>query len=406
VPFPPVEEQLVYLKKGLAELIREDDLRERLAQAAKAGKPLKVKAGFDPTAPDLHLGHTVLIRKLKHFQDLGHTVIFLIGDMTGLIGDPTGRNVTRPPMTRDEIDANAETYRTQVFKILDPEKTEVRFNSAWLEKMQYLDLVRLCSKYTVARLLERDDFSKRFKEGVPILMHELLYPLAQGYDSVALACDVEMGGTDQKFNLLVGRELQRDFGQSAQIVATVPLLEGIDGVEKMSKSKGNYIGITEAPKVMFRKVMQISDELMYRYYELLTDMPVREIDVLRGSVRDATRDPMELKMELAKRIVADFHSRAEADDAYEAFNREVRQGLEPADTETVGLPPEVRTDKGVRVDKLIARIGLVGSVSEATRKVKEGAVEINGERVSELTIPAAAEMMVIRVGKKWKRVRS
>jgi tyrosyl-tRNA synthetase len=406
VPFPPVEEQLVYLKKGLAELIREDDLRERLAQAAKAGKPLKVKAGFDPTAPDLHLGHTVLIRKLKHFQDLGHTVIFLIGDMTGLIGDPTGRNVTRPPMTRDEIDANAETYRTQVFKILDPEKTEVRFNSAWLEKMQYLDLVRLCSKYTVARLLERDDFSKRFKEGVPILMHELLYPLAQGYDSVALACDVEMGGTDQKFNLLVGRELQRDFGQSAQIVATVPLLEGIDGVEKMSKSKGNYIGITEAPKVMFRKVMQISDELMYRYYELLTDMPVREIEVLRSSVRDATRDPMELKMELAKRIVADFHSRAEADDAYEAFNREVRQGLEPADTETVGLPPEVRTDKGVRVDKLIARIGLVGSVSEATRKVKEGAVEINGERVSELTIPAAAEMMVIRVGKKWKRVRS
>jgi tyrosyl-tRNA synthetase len=325
--------------------------------------------------------------------------------MTGLIGDPTGRNVTRPPMTREEIDANAETYRTQVFKILDPEKTEVRFNSAWLEKMQYLDLVRLCSKYTVARLLERDDFSKRFKEGVPILMHELLYPLAQGYDSVALACDVEMGGTDQKFNLLVGRELQRDFGQSAQIVATVPLLEGLDGVEKMSKSKGNYIGITEAPKVMFRKVMQISDELMYRYYELLTDMPVREIDLLRGSVKDGARDPMELKMELGKRIVADFHSHAEADEAYEAFNREVRQGLEPADTETVALPPEVRTDKGVRVDKLIARIGLVGSVSEATRKVKEGAVEINGERVNELTIPAAAEMIVIRVGKKWKRVR-
>lgn len=406
MPFPPVEEQLVYLKKGLAELIREEDLRERLTQSAKEGKPLKVKAGFDPTAPDLHLGHTVLIRKLKHFQDLGHTVIFLIGDMTGLIGDPTGRNVTRPPMTREEIDANAETYRTQVFKILDPEKTEVRFNSAWLEKMQYLDMVRLCSKYTVARLLERDDFSKRFKEGVPILMHELLYPLAQGYDSVALGCDVEMGGTDQKFNLLVGRELQRDFGQSAQIVATVPLLEGIDGVEKMSKSKGNYIGITEAPKVMFRKVMQISDELMYRYYELLTDMPVREIEGLRSSVKDGGRDPMELKMELGKRIVADFHSRGEADEAYEAFNREVRQRLEPADTETVALPPEVRTDKGVRVDKLIARIGLVGSVSEATRKVKEGAVEINGGRVNELTIPAAAEMMVIRVGKKWKRVRS
>jgi tyrosyl-tRNA synthetase len=404
VSFPPVEEQLTYLKKGLAELIREEDLRERLTQSANAGQPLKVKAGFDPTAPDLHLGHTVLIRKLKHFQDLGHTVIFLIGDMTGLIGDPTGRNITRPPMTREEIDANAETYRTQVFKILDPERTEVCFNSAWLEKMQYLDLVRLCSKYTVARLLERDDFSKRFKEGVPILMHELLYPLAQGYDSVALGCDVEMGGTDQKFNLLVGRELQRDFGQAAQIVATVPLLEGIDGVEKMSKSKGNYIGITEPPKVMFRKVMQISDDLMYRYYELLTDVPVREIEVLRKSVNDGARDPMELKMELAKRIVTDFHSRAEADQAYEAFNREVRQGLEPADTETVTLPQEARTDKGVRVDKLIARIGLVGSVSEAARKVKEGAVEINGERVNELTIPASAEMMVIRVGKKWKRV--
>ncbi len=404
--FPPIEEQLTYLKKGLAELIREEDLRERLTQSAKNGKPLKIKAGFDPTAPDLHLGHTVLMRKLKHFQDLGHTVIFLIGDMTGLIGDPTGRNVTRPPMTREEIDANAETYRTQVFRILDPEKTEVRFNSAWPEQMQYLDLVRLCSKYTVARLLERDDFSKRFKEGVPILMHELLYPLAQGYDSVALACDVEMGGTDQKFNLLVGRELQRDFGQPAQIVATVPLLEGLDGVEKMSKSKGNYIGITEPPKVMFRKVMQVSDELMYRYYQLLTDMPMREIEALRKSVEDGSRDPMELKMELGKRIVADFHSRAEADHAYEAFNREVRQGLEPADTETVSMPPEVCTDKGVRVDKLIARIGLVGSVSEAVRKVKEGAVEINGERVSDLVIPARDGIMVIRVGKKWKRVIS
>jgi tyrosyl-tRNA synthetase len=404
VLFPPVEEQLTYLKKGLAELIREEDLRERLKQSAQTGQPLKVKAGFDPTAPDLHLGHTVLIRKLKHFQELGHTVIFLIGDMTGLIGDPTGRNVTRPPMTREEIDANAETYRAQVFKILDPKKTEVRFNSAWLEPMQYLDLVRLCSKYTVARLLERDDFSTRFKEGVPILMHELLYPLAQGYDSVALACDVEMGGTDQKFNLLVGRELQRDFGQPAQIVATVPLLEGLDGVEKMSKSKGNYIGITEAPKVMFRKVMQISDDLMYRYYELLTDMPMREIEVLRQSVKDGALDPMELKVELGKRIVADFHSRAEADSAYDAFNREVRQGLEPADTETVALPLEARTDKGVRVDKLIARIGLVGSVTEAARKVKEGAVEINGERVNDLLVTAPTSVMVIRVGKKWKRV--
>jgi tyrosyl-tRNA synthetase len=405
VSFASVEEQLTYLKKGLAELIREEDLREKLARSAKEGRPLRVKAGFDPTAPDLHLGHTVLIRKLKHFQDLGHTVIFLIGDMTGLIGDPTGRNVTRPPMTREEIDANAETYRTQVFKILDPDKTEVRFNSQWLEPLKYVDLVQLCSKYTVARLLERDEFSKRFKEGVPILMHELLYPLAQGYDSVALGCDVEMGGTDQKFNLLVGRELQRDFGQAPQIVATVPLLEGIDGVEKMSKSKGNYIGITEPPKVMFRKVMQISDELMYRYYELLTDMPMREIEQLRTTVAEQERDPMELKMELGKRVVADFHSQAEAEHAYDAFNREVRQGMEPADTETVPLPAEARTEKGIRVDKLIARVGLVGSVSEAARKIKEGAVEINGQRIAELVIPAPENLLVIRAGKKWKRVK-
>ena len=257
----PVSEQLTYLKKGFTEIIREEDLVERL----QLGRPLRVKAGFDPTAPDLHLGHTVLLRKMKHFQDLGHTVIFLIGDMTGLIGDPTGRNITRPPMTRQQIDENAETYKAQVFKILDPAKTELRFNSEWLEPLKFEDVIRLSAKYTVARILERDDFTKRLKEGTAISMHELLYPLAQGFDSVALQCDVELGGTDQKFNLLVGRELQRDFGQPPQIVGTMPLLVGTDGVEKMSKSKGNYIGITEPPKVMFRKVMGISDELMWRY---------------------------------------------------------------------------------------------------------------------------------------------
>ena len=283
----PVSEQLEYLKKGFAEIIREEDLKERLEQCAKAGRPLRVKAGFDPTAPDLHVGHTVLLRKLKHFQDLGHTVIFLIGDMTGLIGDPTGRNITRPPMTREQIDQNAETYKAQVFKILDPDKTEIRFNSEWLEPLKFEDMIRLCSKYTVARILERDDFSKRLKEGTPISMHELLYPLAQGYDSVMLKCDVELGGTDQKFNLLVGRELQRDFGQPPQIVATTPLLEGTDGVEKMSKSKGNYIGITEPPKVMFRKIMGISDELMWRYWELLTDLSLAEIAALKQ------REPMD-----------------------------------------------------------------------------------------------------------------
>ena len=404
VPFPPVEQQLAYLKKGLAELIREEDLRERLAASVKNDKPLRVKAGFDPTAPDLHLGHTVLLRKMKHFQDLGHTVIFLIGDMTGLIGDPTGRNVTRPPMTRDNIARNAETYKAQVFKILDPQKTEVRFNSAWLEPLKFEDLIRLCSKYTVARILEREEFSNRYKNGIPISVHELLYPLTQGYDSVALECDVEMGGTDQTFNLLVGRELQRDYGQLPQIVATVPILEGTDGIEKMSKSKGNYIGIAEPPKVMFRKVMQISDDLMWRYYELLTDMQMDEITRLREAVAAGTKDPMEIKMDLGERIVTDFHPLEEASAAREAFNREVRQGLEPADTETVPLPESARTDKGIRVDKLIAAIGLADSNTDATRKVKSGAVEINGVIHKDLLLTDAAGLLVIRVGKKWKRV--
>src|SRR5271168_3337965 len=279
--FLPVDEQLDLLEKGAAEIIRVSDLKDRLEKSRQTGVPLRVKAGFDPTAPDLHLGHTVLLRKMKHFQDLGHTVIFLIGDMTGIIGDPTGRNTTRPPMTREQIDQNAATYKTQVFKILDPAKTEVRFNSEWLGPLKFEDMVRLCSKYTVARILERDDFTKRHKEGVPISMHELLYPLAQAYDSVMLKCDVEMGGTDQKFNLLVGREIQRDSGQAPQIVATTPLLEGTDGVEKMSKSKGNYIGITEPPKVMFRKIIGISDHLMWRYWELLTDKSLTEIGALK-----------------------------------------------------------------------------------------------------------------------------
>lgn len=398
MPFPPVEQQLAYLKKGLAELIREEDLRARLTAAFKDNRPLRVKAGFDPTAPDLHLGHTVLLRKMKHFQDLGHTVIFLIGDMTGLIGDPSGRNITRPPMTREEIDRNAETYKAQVFKILDPVKTEIRFNSDWLQPLTFEKLIELCSKYTVARLLERDDFTKRFKEGVPISVHELLYPISQGFDSVALHCDVELGGTDQKFNLLVGRDIQKDYGQPPQIVATVPILEGLDGVEKMSKSKGNYIGITESPKVMFRKVMQIPDDLMYRYYELLTDASTAEIANLR------TREPMQTKMELGRRIVTDFHSQADADAAVEAFDREVRHGLEPADTETVNLPAAAITDRGIRVDKLLALTGLADSVTDAARKLKAGAVEINSEIYKELLLAPAAAMLVIRAGKKWKRI--
>ncbi len=403
--FLPVDQQLAYLKKGLAELIREDDLRERLTLCAKENRPLRVKAGFDPTAPDLHLGHTVLLRKMKHFQDLGHTVIFLIGDMTGLIGDPTGRNIMRPPMTREEIDRNAQTYQQQVFKILDPLKTEIRFNSEWLQPLTFENLIKLCSRYTLARIMERNDFTKRYKDGVAIHMHELLYPLSQAYDSVALECDVEMGGTDQTTNLLVGREIQSDYGQPRQIVATVPLLEGLDGVEKMSKSKGNYIGITEPPKVMFRKVMQISDALMYRYYELLTDVQLDEIAAMEESVATGAKEAMELKMELGRRIVADFHGAVEADSAMQSFDREVRQGLEPADTETVDLPAAAQTDKGIRLDKLLAGVGLAESVTDAGRKIKAGAAEVNGQIAKELLLPQAHGMLVVRLGKKWKRVR-
>lgn len=399
-----IDEQLLYLQKGLSELIRLEDLRERLTLAAKAGKPLAVKAGFDPTAPDLHLGHTVLLRKMKHFQDLGHRVIFLIGDMTGLIGDPTGRNITRPPMTREEIVANAETYKSQVFKILDPERTEVRFNSEWLAPMSFIDVVHLAGRYTVARLLERDDFAKRFQSQVPISVHEFLYPLAQGYDSVALQCDVEMGGSDQKFNLLVGRELQRDFGQKPQIVATVPLLEGLDGVEKMSKSKGNYVGITESPETMFKKLMSISDDLMYRYYELLTDLSLADIEGLRKRIAYGDHHPMEAKIELARRIVADFHSQADAARAAEEFHRVVRRGEVPADIASVPLPDGVLTGDSIHLPRLLAKTGILPSTSEANRKLKEGAVEINGERITEITIPRPPGDLVIHVGRKWLRI--
>jgi len=394
-----LDEQLTYIRKGMAEIIREDDLRDRLIEAARTHRKLRIKAGFDPTSPDLHLGHTVLLRKMKHFQDLGHTVIFLIGDMTALIGDPSGRNVTRPPMTREAIDRNAETYKAQVFKILDPEKTEVRFNSDWLEPLKYTDLIRLFSKYTVARILERDEFAKRYKEGVPIQMHELMYPLAQAYDSVALHCDVEMGGTDQKFNLLVGREIQKDFGQPPQIVATVPILEGLDGVNKMSKSLDNYIGITEPPEVMFRKVMQVSDLLMWRYYELLTDVSLAEIARLRDAIH-----PMEAKIALGKRIVADFHSPADADRAAEVFNSVVRRKEVPADLQTVPLPDSVRVPTGIRVDKMLAKVGLAESVSDAARKIKAGAVEINGVKVADLILPNPPAELVVQVGKNWRRI--
>ncbi len=393
-----LDEQLQYIAKGAAEIIREEDLRERLVQAAKAGRPLRVKAGFDPTAPDLHLGHTVLLRKLKHFQDLGHQVIFLIGDMTGMIGDPTGRNITRPPLTREQILENAETYRAQVFHLLDPDKTEIRFNSEWFDKFRFEDTVRLASHYTVARLLEREDFSKRYREGTPISVHELLYPLVQGYDSVALGCDVELGGTDQKFNLLVGRELQRDYGQLPQIVLTTPLLEGLDGIEKMSKSKGNYIGITEAPKIMFGKVMSISDALMWRYWELLTDASLNEIAAMKS------QEPMGVKLELARRIVADFHGEQAASRAREDFDREVRQGSVPEDIEEIPLPAEALSPEGIRTVRLLLGASLAGSRTDAERLLKAGAVEVNGQRCTSLVLAGYTSPLTVRVGRKWKRV--
>jgi len=392
VQAPGVDEQLNYIKKGLAELIREEELRERLIEAQKAGRPLRVKAGFDPTAPDLHLGHTVLLRKMKHFQDLGHTAIFLIGDVTARIGDPTGRNVTRPPMSREQIESNTGTYLEQVFKILDRDKTEVRHNSEWLDALRFDDIVRLNSRYTVARILERDDFAKRYKEGAPISMHELLYPLAQAYDSVMLKCDVELGGTDQKFNLLVGREIQKDFGQPPQIVATTPLLRGLDGVNKMSKSLNNYIGIDEAPSEMFGKVMSISDELMWEYYELLTDLAPSEIEALKSS----EENPRNLKVKLAKFIIRDFHS-AEAADAAEMdfVARFVKKEI-PDEIEETAIAAGT-----YNLADLLVQTNLAASKKEARRLIEQGGVKLNGEKASNTSAEIELkDEILLQVGKR------
>jgi len=416
--FRPVEEQLAYVRKGAVEIIREADLRERLEQSLKSGKAIRVKAGFDPTAPDLHLGHTVLIRKLKHFQDMGHTVIFLIGDGTGLIGDPTGRNATRPPLSRAELDANAETYKRQVFKILDPAKTEVRYNTEWLLKLDYEGVVRLAAKFTVSQMLEREDFHKRFQEEKPISCHELLYPMMQGYDSVALEADVELGGTDQKFNLLCGRELQRHYGQPPQIVLTMPLLEGTDGVQKMSKSYGNYVGITEPPQEMYGKLMSISDELMWRYYELLTDLTVPQIAQLKHDVTAGNLHPMRAKKDLAKRIITDFHSAAEAESAEADWSRQFQKDEVPENLEHVVVAgsqvgwaaagSQISGSKlpGVRLDKLLFAAGLADSVSDAARKVKAGSVSMAGKVVSgtHIFFEALPAQFVLRVGRKMKCV--
>ncbi len=408
--FRDVDEQLAYIKKGAAEIIRESELRERLQQSHKTGKPLRVKAGFDPTAPDLHLGHTVLLRKLKHFQDLGHTVIFLIGDFTGMIGDPTGRSATRPPLTREDIDRNAETYKVQVFKILDAKKTVVDFNSRWFEKFSAEDFVRLSAKYTLSQMLEREDFHKRFQEEKPIAIHELLYPLAQGYDSVALEADVELGGTDQKFNLLVGREIQRAYGQASQVVLTMPILEGLDGVQKMSKSLGNAVGITDAPQEMFGKIMSISDPLMWRYWELLTDTSIAGIEALKQQVSAGKVHPMKVKQGLATKIVADFHSEEAAQAAQENWSRIFQRDEVPENVEESRVNYEEIAVKGakasaIKLDKLLVRCGMAESASEGLRKIKQNAVRVNGEVKSnpilELGLPAE---FTLRVGRLLRKV--
>ncbi len=425
--FAPVDEQLTYLKKGSAEIIRESELRSKLEKSRASGKPLRVKLGMDPTAPDLHLGHTVVLRKLKHFQDLGHTAIFMIGDFTGMIGDPTGRSATRPPLSVEQIEQNAETYRAQVFKILDPKKTVIDFNRRWMGKFTSDDFVRLMAKYTVSQLLEREDFHKRFQEEKPISVHELLYPLVQGYDSVALEADVELGGTDQKFNLLVGRELQRVYGQESQVVLTTPILEGLDGVQKMSKSLGNAVGIHEPPLEMYGKVMSISDEMMWRYYELLTDVQVADIEKMKTATH-----PMSAKKDLARRIVADFHSAEAAEKAAADWAKQFQKDGVPEEIQIVEvrrdaielgkLMPDDKRGGGairdlsgfaddsfpVRVDKLLRQAGLAVSNTEAASNVKSGSVSIEGAKIDPQDVLVNLSLhkeITVRVGRRMKKIR-
>ncbi|MDD8012174.1 MAG: tyrosine--tRNA ligase [Acidobacteriota bacterium] len=393
--FPAVAEQLDLLRKGALEVISEEDLEKKIARSLQTKKPLLVKAGFDPTAPDIHLGHTVLIRKMKHFQDLGHTVVFLIGDFTALIGDPSGRNKTRPPLSREEIAANAETYKEQIFKLLDPQKTVIDFNSLWLGALSAVEIIKLTASYTVARILERDDFSKRYKNGEPISVHELLYPLMQGYDSVALHADVELGGSDQKFNLLVGRELQRNYGQEPQVIITMPLLEGLDGVQKMSKSLGNTIGIHDNPAEMFGKVMSVNDELMFRYYDLLTDVPVKEIARLRQEIAAGSLNPMAAKIGLAKSIIADFHSKAAAEAAEAEFIKVFRNKETPDDAEVLALEGDEPL-----VDFLV-RHGILASRGEVKRVHAQGGIYLDNERPAAISIMLQkGRSYLLKIGKR------
>jgi tyrosyl-tRNA synthetase len=388
-----IDQQLAVIRRGCEELLLEEDLVRKL----KTGRPLRVKLGLDPTAPDLHLGHTVVVNKLRQFQDLGHRVQFLIGDFTGMIGDPSGRNATRPPLTREQIQENAQTYQTQAFKILDPEKTEILFNSTWSNELGAEGMIRLAARYTVSRMLERDDFSKRFRASQPISIHEFLYPLMQGYDSVAMKSDVELGGTDQKFNLLVGRELQKDWGQESQVIVTMPLLEGLDGVNKMSKSLGNYVGITEPPNEIFGKLMSVSDTLMWRYIELLSFQPLEAVHEWRAEV-EGGRNPRDIKVAFAKEIVERFHGKAAAEKAEADFNARFREGAMPEDM------PEVTVHAGaagIALPQLIKQAGLTASTSEALRAIEQGGVRIDGERAADKGLKlAAGAKLVLQVGKR------
>ena len=422
-PFKPVEEQLAYLKKGVAEVIPEDELKLKLANSLKTGKPLRVYLGVDPTAPDIHLGHTVVLHKLKHFQDMGHTAIFLIGDFSAMIGDPTGQSETRPPLSREQVDVNAKTYLAQVYKILDKAKTEVRYNSEWLGKMSSYDVVRLCGHYRLARMLEREDFRSRLEKNLPIAVHELLYPLLTAYDAVMLQSDVELGATEQKFNILVHREIQREYGLSPQVVVTMPILVGLDGERKMSKSLGNYVGIAEAPSEMFGKMMSIPDELMWSYYELVTDRTLQEIAELKNEVQTGKLHPMDAKMRLAEEVVSDFQGAEAGHKAAENFQSVFRDGLTPEEMEEITVKRVVEGFHVVRMDatgiskslimsmptgpvkwaKILAQVDVIPSISEAERLMKQGGFELNGAIVQDPTYKLdlqRKETYTVRVGKK------
>ena len=385
------------IHRGTVDVLDENELEGKLKRAIKTGIPLRIKAGFDPTAPDLHLGHTVLIQKMKHFQDLGHRVMFLIGDFTGLIGDPSGKSETRPPLTPQQVQENAGTYKEQIFKILDPEKIEVVFNSVWMQEIKSLDMIRLCAKHTVARMLERDDFKKRFQAQKPIGIHEFIYPMIQGYDSVAMKADIELGGTDQTFNLLVGRHIQKEYGQEPQVVITMPLLEGLDGVQKMSKSLGNYIGITEPPQDMFGKLMSISDDLMFRYFELLSSLDLDEIKGLKDGITDGRLHPKDVKTRLALELVERFHGARAAEAAKADFEAQFSRGEVPDDIPEFKLSPDEKT---IYLPRVLKKAGLVASTSDARRLIKQGAVSIDGNKVQAEEIEVRAPQAVLKVGKR------